>query len=93
MSGAEIVVFASEDVSKSVSVLVVDDSLAERGERFTVSLIPTTDSVVVSTDSGQATVEILDNDSEKWKHIDTLSKCQKPFSLRFLLFLIFSTSC
>ena len=47
---------------KSVRVPIVDDSLAERVERFVVTLLPTIASVVVPIDRGQATVEIIDND-------------------------------
>ena len=46
-------------------------TLSERVERFTVILLATVNSVMVSTDSGQATVEILDNDSEKNSNTST----------------------
>ena len=63
--------FGSTDVSHSVSVPIVDDTLSERVERFTVILLATVNSVMVSTDSGQATVEIVDNDSEKNSNTST----------------------
>ena len=43
---------------------IVDDTVAERLERFRVTLIPTSESVAVSVGRGEATVEIADNDCE-----------------------------
>ena len=43
---------------------IVDDTVAERLERFRVTLIPTSESVAVSVGRGEATVEITDNDCE-----------------------------
>ena len=64
-SQIQIVTFRSQDSTQSVRVPILDDPLAERVERFAVILIPIMESVVLSTDRRQATVEIIDNDGRR----------------------------
>ena len=55
--------FTSDNTTLGVRVSIAEDSLAERLERFTVTLTPATESsVAISPSRGQATVEITDND-------------------------------
>ena len=63
-SQIQIVTFRSQDATQSVRVPILEDRLAERLERFTVTLIPVIEGVVLSTNRRQATVEIIDNDGE-----------------------------
>ena len=56
---------------RSVRVPILDDSLAERVERFSVTLLPTIESVTLSPGRGQATVEIIDNDCKEQTHSHT----------------------
>ena len=58
---------------------IVDDTVAERLERFRVTLIPTSESVAVSVGRGEATVEITDNDCELMQtntHLNNVSAMQ-----------------
>ena len=64
-SKTQIVTFRSQDATQSVRVPILEDRLAERLERFTVIVIPVTEGVALSTNRGQATVEITDNDGER----------------------------
>lgn len=54
--------FGSEDNTLTVTVPILDDSLAETVERFSVRLIPVIESVRLAAGGGEATVDIVDND-------------------------------
>lgn len=45
-----------------VRLPIVDDSVVEAVETLSVNLLPIMESVIVSSDRAQATVEITDND-------------------------------
>ena len=58
----QLVMFSSGDTTLTVMVPILDDSLAEIVERFSVRLLPVTESVTLAAGGGEATVEIVDND-------------------------------
>ena len=64
-SRIQIITFNSNENTHSVRIPILDDTIAETLERFSVILLPTVKSTVLLTDRGQATVEVIDNDC-KW---------------------------
>lgn len=54
--------FGSGDNTLTVTVPILDDSLAETVERFSVRLFPVIESVRLAAGGGEATVDIVDND-------------------------------
>ena len=71
----EIVMFRSKDTTLTLSIPIVNDLLAETMERFTVTLLSTTESVVVARDGGEATVEITDNDRKNLNYYCIIHAC------------------
>ena len=58
--------FNSSDTIRWVSVPIVDDTLAERIEQFSLTLIPATEGpVALSPGRERATVELSDNDCKR----------------------------
>lgn len=64
-SRTQLIMFGSGDDTLTVMVPIVDDSLAESVETFSVRLFPIIESVRLSAGAGEATVKIADNDCKE----------------------------